>query len=206
MAAQHNSALYPVQQISDNTNLSETLRSWGLSELKDWMPSWHELGMYVVVTLILYLVGSLMYYNSIQDKVKKTSQCYKDKNSVQSNGTFVADATNQRGDKLYSVKYNLGAKAFSVDCSCPEGLVSNTFPNIDVFNLSTQSVQTIDSKMCSCDKQLYNPTTDTIYYKGYPGVVRFMNTASLYTSQQDKQKKSDTSFFDIALNGDKSTL
>ncbi|NDB87111.1 MAG: hypothetical protein EB127_31160, partial [Alphaproteobacteria bacterium] len=196
----------PVQQTAGNTNITDMLRRWGLSEVKDWFPSWHELGMYVVVTLILYLVGALMYYNDIQNKVKKTSQCYKDKNSVKSNGTFVADATNQRGDKLYSVKYNMGAKTYSVECGCPEGLVSNTFPNIDVFNLSTQSVQTIDNKMCSCEKQLYNPASDTIYYKGYPGIVRFMNTASLYTNAEDKQKKSDTAFFDIALNGDKSSI
>ena len=204
MADQYSPA--PVQQTAGNTNLTDMLRRWGLSEVKDWLPSWHELGMYVVVTLILYLVGALIYYNDIQNKVKKTSQCYKDKNSVQSNGTFIADATNQRGDKLYNVKYNLGAKTFNVECGCPEGLVSNTFPNIDVFNLATQQVQTIDSKMCSCEKQLYNPTTDTIYYKGYPGVVRFMNTASLYTNAQDKQKKSDTSFFDIALNGEKGSI
>jgi len=212
MAAQYTQAPNPnpnptlVQQTAGNTNIADILRRWGLSEVKDWMPTWHELGMYVVVTLILYLVGALMYYNDIQYNVKKYSQCYKDKNSVQSNGTFVADATNQRGDKLYTVKYNMGAKTFSVDCGCPEGVVSNTFPNIDVFNLTTQTVQTIDSKMCSCQNQLYNPTRDTIYYKGYPGIVRFMNTASLYKDPIEKQKKSDTTFFDFALNGEKGSI
>lgn len=142
-----------------------------------------------------------MYYNNIQLRVKKESACYRDKTTTTQNGVFYATATNQHRDPMYKVGYNFGAKTFSVDCACAEGTVANTFPKVDVFNLSTQQVQTIDSQMCSCDKQLYNPTTDTVYFTGYPGVVRFMNTASLYSSGSDKQKLSDTTFFDTALNG-----
>lgn len=173
---------------------------WG-SLLSYWVPTARELFLYVVLLLVTYLFGALMYYNSIQMRVRKESVCYRDKSSSKSNDSFYATATNQNKDPLYKVGYNFGTKTYSVECACPEGKVANTFPNIDVFNLSTQTVQTIDSKMCSCDKQLYNPTTDTVYFTGYPGLVRFMNTASLYSSGEEKQKKSDTTFFDTALNG-----
>ena len=173
-----------------------------MKSLKWWIPSAHEAILYFILVLLLYIFGSLMFYNSIQMNVKATSRCYKDKKSTLANGTFVANAVNQNNDKLYTVGYNFGAKSYNVQCACPEGKVTNTFPNIDVFDLNTQTVQTMDSKVCACDKQYFNPLAgDTIYYNGYPGVVRFMNTASLYNSQSDKTKKADTTFFDTALNG-----
>lgn len=185
-------------------SLSAAAPTQVLDTMKDfidkWKPSLTEVILYVVVLFVIYLFGALMYYNNIQMRVKRESACYRDKTSATQNGVFYATATNQNRDPLYKVGYNFGAKTFSVDCACTEGSVANTFPSVDVFNLSTQQVQTIDSQMCSCEKQLYNPTTDTIYFTGYPGVVRFMNTASLY-SGSDKQKLSDTTFFDTALNG-----
>jgi len=178
----------------------------GLSDLVKgplqwWLPELRELFLYVVVILLLYLFGALMYYNNIQQRVKATSSCYKNNNSV-SNGSYVANAVDKNNHPLYNVSYNFPAKSYSVDCACTPGNVANTYPNIDVFNLATQTVQTIPNKMCSCDQQYYNPgTNDTIYFTGYPRVVRFMNTAALYANPTDKNAKADTTFFDTALNG-----
>jgi hypothetical protein len=142
-----------------------------------------------------------MYYNDVQLRVKNNSQCYKDRNAAKSTDIYTVTATNQNRDPLYKVNYSFGAKSYDVQCACKEGPVANTFPNIDVYNIGTQTVQTIDNKMCSCDTQLYNPASDTMYFSGYPGLVRFMNTASLYTDPSTKQAKSDTTFFDTAING-----
>jgi hypothetical protein len=171
------------------------------TSLEEWKPTMTEFVLYVVIVLVLYIFGSLMYYNSIQMKVKNESACYRDKRLSTSDGSYYATATNQNNEALYKVGYNFGQKSYSVDCACTPGSVANTFPTVDVFNLNTQAVQTIESKMCSCDKQLYNPTSDSIYFSGYPGIVRFMNTASLYKNTTEKQAKSDTTFFDTALNG-----
>jgi hypothetical protein len=168
--------------------------------LQWWLPDVRELFLYVVVVLLTYLFGALMYYNSIQRQVKRTSSCYQNNFSI-SNGSYFASAVNDKNKPLYKVGYNFPAKSYSVDCACTPGNIANTFPNIDVFNLATQTVQTIPNKMCSCDQQYYNPPTNTIYFTGYPGVVRFMNTSALYGTTTEKQAKADTTFFDTALNG-----
>ena len=78
--------------------------------------------------------------------------------------------------------------------------MTNTYPNIDVYNLNTRQAQRINSKVCSCDQQYYSPTTDSIYYAGYPGVTRFMRSASGLSTEADVNNKADTSFFEDAIN------
>jgi len=177
-----------------------SLTKW-INELEWWLPSFNEALLYIVVALLLYIFGSLMYYNNIQLRVKQTSQCYKDKNSVTNNGSYYATAVNQNNDKLYNVNYDFGAKSYTIDCACNPGDVINTFPAFDIYNLATQKVNTVDHKLCSCDKQLYTLGSDSVYYTGYPGIVRFMNTAALYSDAKEKDAKADATFFDTALNG-----
>ena len=92
------------------------------------------------------------------------------------------------------------SKTYSVDCACKSGPVTNTYPNIDVYNLETRQTMRIPQKICNCDKQYYVPGYDSIYFSGYPGVTRFMNSASTIGNDSDVQTQADTSFFDAALN------
>jgi hypothetical protein len=163
--------------------------------------SFTEVLLFGVSLISVYLIGVLLFYNSVQMSVKKTSRCYRDKQAVTSSGTFTATATNQRNEPLYTVGYNMASKSFSVDCACPAGSVANTYPNIDIYNISTQQANRIDNKMCSCDKQYYAPAYDSIYYTGYPGVTRFMNSAAQISDSSQVTSKADTSFFTDALYG-----
>ena len=168
-----------------------------MNDLSWWTPSLHEFGMFVAVITTLFIIASLFHYNSVQVRVKKESRCLREKNSIKSNGIYVATAANKHNDPLYKVGYNMAAKSYSVECACKEGNVANTFPNINVYNLSTQTVQQIDQKLCSCEKQYLAPT-DSVYFSGYPGVVRFMNSAASKNGAKALQT-SDVSFFDTAL-------
>ena len=148
----------------------------------------------------IYIFFALIFYNKVQLDIKTKSQCYLARRAVTSTGTFTATGKNQQGSHLFTVGYDMPSKSYSLECACPEGPVTNTYPNVDVYNLQTQQAMRIPEKICSCDKQYYTPGYDTIYYSGYPGVTRFMNTASLVDEAADVQYQADTSFFDSALN------
>lgn len=161
----------------------------------------YEVGLFSVFIIALYLIFVLFFYDSVMNTVTQTSRCYRANQSANSNGVFTANASNQKGDSLYTVAYDMGAKTYNVECACPTGNVLNTYPKIDVYNLNTQQAQRIDKKMCSCDKQYYSPVMDSIYYSGYPGITRFMNSASILTTPEQVQSQADTSFFEDSLYG-----
>jgi len=165
------------------------------------VPTFYESILFTVLMVSLYVLCLLFFYSTVELQVKTDSRCYRDMQSATSTGTYTATASNQRGEPLYAVSYNMGAKSFAVNCACPAGNVANTYPNIDVYNLNTQQAQRIDNKMCSCDKQYYSPSYDSIYFSGYPGVTRYMNSASTIASESDVKTKADTSFFQTALAG-----
>lgn len=159
-----------------------------------------EIVLFILFMTAIYVIFALIFYNQIQLEINTKSQCYLAKQSINSSGNFIATAQNENGKPLYTVNYNMPAKGFSVDCACDSGTVVNTFPNIDVYNLQTQQTMRLSEKICSCDKQYYLPGYNTIYYSGYPGVTRFMNTAALVGNASDVKIQADTSFFEAALN------
>ena len=159
-----------------------------------------EMVLFLLVICAVYIISALWFYNTVQLQINNNSQCYLAKQAVSNTGAYIANATNENGNKLYTVTYNMPAKSFSVDCACKSGTVTNTFPNIDVYNLQTQQTMRIPQQICPCDKQYYVPGHDQIYYSGYPGITRFMNTASTIENAAEVQTKADTSFFQAALN------
>jgi hypothetical protein len=159
-----------------------------------------EIVLFVLVLTAIYIISALWFYNTVQLRINNESQCYLAKQSVSNTGSYIATATNENGNKLYKVVYNMPAKSFKVECACTPGNVTNTYPNIDVYNLQTQQTMRIANQICPCDKQYYVPGYDKIYYSGYPGITRFMNTASTIQNDEDVQTQADTSFFQAALN------
>lgn len=169
-------------------------------DLARYIPSVPEAALFAVLMISFYIMSLLFFYSSVQVQVRKNSRCYRDKRAATSNGTYTATASNQKGDPLYSVSYNMGAKSFAVNCACPAGDVVNTYPEVDVYNLNTRQAERIDNKVCSCDKQYYSPSYDTLYFSGYPGITRYMNSAGVVGDKTKIEQEADTSFFDNALN------
>jgi hypothetical protein len=159
-----------------------------------------EIVLFILLMTSIYVITALIFYNQIQLDINTKSQCYLSRKAVTSTGAFTATAQNGKGNSLYTVSYDMPSKSYSVDCSCPSGSVTNTYPNVDVYNLQTQKTMRITNKVCGCDKQYYTPGYDQIYFSGYPGVTRFMNTASLISETSNIQSEADTSFFQAALN------
>ena len=162
--------------------------------------SFNEIILFILLMSAVYILTALIFYNQVQLKINTTSQCYLASKAITSTGTFMATAQNQNGKSLYRVGYDIPSKSYAVECACPEGSVTNTYPNVDVYNLQTRQAMRISNQVCGCDKQYYTPGYDSIYFSGYPGVTRFMNTASMISDEKNIQAQADTSFFDTALN------
>ena len=159
-----------------------------------------EVILFILLLTAIYILTALTFYNDIQLKINTSSQCYLAKKAITSTGAFIGTAQNGTGNPLYRVSYDMPSKTYSVDCACKSGPVTNTYENIDVYNLETRQTMRIPQKICKCDKQYYVPGYDSIYFSGYPGVTRFMNSASTIGNASDVQTQADTSFFDAALN------
>jgi hypothetical protein len=159
-----------------------------------------EIILFILLMTAIYVITALIFYNQVQLDINRKSQCYLSRKAVTSTGAFTATAQNEKGNSLYKISYDMPSKSYSVDCACPAGPVTNTYPNVDVYNLQTQKTMRLTNKICGCDKQYYSPGYNQIYFSGYPGVTRYMNTASLVTDASEIQAKADTSFFQSALN------
>jgi len=191
----------PVNIANIATNVTNVTKG-GISSIYDVLKpvSVSEIVLFILLMTAIYILTALIFYNQIQLKINTESQCYLASKAITSTGTFTATAQNANGSPLYTVGYNIPSKSYSLECACPKGSITNTFPNVDVYDLKTQQATRIGNQVCGCDKQYYTPGYDSIYYSGYPGVTRFMNTASLVSKPSDLQSQADTSFFESSLN------
>jgi hypothetical protein len=147
------------------------------------LPTTFEFIVFLIIVLLFFLVIALFHHSSIQKLVRKTSRCLADKSKYRVAGKYTVTATTAKNEPLYTVGYDFNAKTTSVECACKEGETVNTFRNIDTYNLRTRQPEMISQKACSCDSFLLEPG-QKVYYNGYPGLVRYMNSG-------------DTTFFDV---------
>ena len=127
----------------------------------------------------------LFHYNSIQTEVR-AGRCYKLQDDNALLGTYTIRAKNSRNEDLYKIDYNLDSKSFNLKCACKPGNVVNDFNDINVYDISqTPPSNRVLNTICNCAKPMLGPDK-TVYYSGYPGIVRYM-------------RSQDTSFFDKAL-------
>lgn len=152
------------------------------------VPSFYEFFTFAMLVTLFVLLIIFFHYSSIQRTVKKTSRCLKDRQKNSVSGIYTVTATNSRREPMFKVAYNLSGKQQSVQCACPEGKFTNTFTDIKVYNLKNNTVDTIPEKFCQCDTDVQPDDPSRVYYAGYPGLVRFMNSNG-----------SDTSFFTSSL-------
>lgn len=145
------------------------------------VPSPYEFLVFVVLIGLFFLLLVFFHYSGIQRAVKKNSRCYQEKRQTRTDGVYSVTATNGRNEPMYKVSYDIGKKRNVLECACPEGDVSNTFTDINMYNLKTKSVDKVSEKYCNCTTDVYTPG-ESVYFTGHPGLVRFMSSQ-------------DTSFF-----------
>jgi len=174
--------------------LKYKVSQFNLTSIGWWIPSGHEIFIFLISIILLFILVMLFHYNSIQNRVKKESRCLRENKEKTASGVYTVTATNSRNKPLYRVGYNLGAKQYSLECACNPGDVVNTFKNIHVYDMHTNSVQTVTEKQCQCDSYLMDDASGQVYYTGYPGLVQFMNSTTQLSSS-DLQKEANVSFF-----------
>lgn len=144
--------------------------------------------IYVLCIVLLLCVGVLLIHNIyINGRVKHMSRCKRDRDIGRRGGKFSVTATSAGNTPLFKTEYDLYARQSSLSCACPEGTVGNTFRNIPLYSLSTSTPTMVSEKNCACDRE-YAASSGQIYYNGWPGLVRYMNSDG-----------KDTSFFDAAM-------
>lgn len=156
-----------------------------------WPISVGEFLTFLVLLTLVFILFILFHYNYVQVTVREKSRCVRDKNAGRKGGIYSVYASNTNNDRLFNVAYDLTNKSFEIKCACKEGNIPNTFKDIRVYNLATDTQQKIPQKMCACDQALLSKEDNEIYYSGFPGLVSFMNTG-------------DTTFFEASSGSYKS--
>ena len=165
------------------------------TKLQWWIPTFKELALFILAIFLTYWVIQIYQYNNVETKIVKESRCYRDKHAVKAGGTEYVTATNAQNLPLYRVGYNLSGKQMTLECACNQGDIVNTFKNIPVYNLSNNSISRGNEKQCNCDSDLLSESQN-IYFTGYPGIVKFMNTAAGSSSNDLTNDPSiDTTYF-----------
>jgi hypothetical protein len=158
-----------------------------------WIPSTHEIAIFVLAVFLTYWVIQIYQYNTVETKIIQESRCYKNKHAIKAGGVQYATATNAQNAPLYTVGYNLSGNQVSLECACKNGDIVNNFKNIPMYDFTNNSVTNTASKQCNCDTDLFSASPN-VYFTGYPGIVKFMNTASVSKNVMNDQNI-DTSYF-----------
>lgn len=135
-----------------------------------------EVFLYLAVVTVIVILIRLFHYNSVERKVKLTSRCLRELTTGQRSGSYYVTASNQYNYPMYKVTYDMNAKSYTLDCACKQGNVVNNFQNIPVYDMRDPSnpIKNVSSKICQCENEL--TTNSRVYYTGYPGLIRFMNS------------------------------
>ena len=165
-------------------SIGEVFRMIGNWLLSKFPTDLTEIMLFSISIGLIIIIASLIHYTQINYRIQNESRCYRDR--VESNlsyGVYKVSAYNPEGVQLYEITYDIGAKQYTIEQKCPKGTVQNK-TNIRVYDLSRKQIDRVD-RIFECDKN-YDLKNITIYYKGDPGLVRFM-------------EYSNTDFFDRAL-------
>ena len=138
-----------------------------------WLPTdFTEILLFSITIALIIIIASLIHYTTINSRIQKESRCYRDKqDSNIGQGVYQLSAYTKDGTLIYAVTYNVGSKQYTVEQKCPEGEVQNK-TSIRVYDLGRKQTDRIE-KTFGCDKN-YSLRDATLYYRGDPGLVRFM--------------------------------
>jgi len=150
-----------------------------------------EILLFSITIGLIIIIASLIHYTRINSRVQSESRCYRDKNeSNLEYGVYKVSAYSPDGIELYDVTYDIGAKQYTIKQKCKEGTVQNKI-SIRVYDLGRKQIDRMD-RIFECDKD-YNMRNINLYYRGDPGLVRFM-------------EYSNTEFFEKAMGGYQSKI
>lgn len=188
MDLQPNTTLTPIQAARDKIT---TIFDW-IKEKFGGFLTWSEFFLFAFLVILFIVWIILIHYTVVQGQVKQ-SRCYLNQHDYTKGSLYKVEAYDNKDTKLYSVTYDFNAKNYIHSCECPAGNVANNW-TIPVFDIKSGSIEKEKlKKLCNCNKS-YDSATE--YYKGAPGLVRFMNSA--YSDNTTNYSKTDTTFFDKA--------
>ena len=137
----------------------------------------YELILNILFILLLLLISSIIYWDTINSKIKKNSRCRRNKDLFDKlNGIFTLNVLNKSGDKLFNIDYDFKNKKQDITCNCKKGNYGNTFDNIKYRNLRNSKDETYRLD-CNCDK-IYDYDENKVIYNGEPGLIRYHNNNS----------------------------
>ena len=144
-----------------------------IAYLIGWLPKdFTEILLFSITIALIIIITSLIHYTTINSRIQKESRCYRDKqDSNIGQGVYQLSAYTKDGTIIYAVTYDVGAKQYTIEQKCPGGEVQNKV-SIRVYDLGRKQMDRVE-KIFECDKN-YSLRDATLYYRGDPGLVRFM--------------------------------
>jgi len=137
-----------------------------------------EILLNLVFITIVIVLGSILYWDSINSQVNKLSRCKRQMQVYKGakDGEFIVSASTKSNEKLFEISYDTKQYNTNVECKCEKGNMVNEFSNIHVKDMKNNK-NVIVNKTCSCDKY-YNTgiMSENIVYSGEPGIIRYMKT------------------------------
>lgn len=131
------------------------------------------ISLYVAIFCVVTVIGFMAHYALINARVRRESRCLRDKLESAKGGVYDVTAVSDQDTSLYTLSYNKKTKSVEHKCACPPGDTINHFRNIKYYDQKVKKEGEIKDLMCSCDGS-YDGVGDDIFYKGYPGLVRYM--------------------------------
>ena len=128
-----------------------------------------EVLTFLSMIMLISIIVILFHFSAIQQRVRNTSRCYKQKMEVNLQGKYTATAQSDI-TPVYKITYDFPAKQTTLECACPSGNVTNEFTNIPYFDLKTKSATRVQ-QYCQCDKDY---ESHQLIYTGYPNVIQYM--------------------------------
>lgn len=135
----------------------------------------YEILLNILFIILLLIISTIIYWDTINKKVENNSRCKKQKDLYDKlNGIFTINVKDKSGDNLFNIDYNFNNKIESIKCSCKSGEYNNTFENIPIRRLKTNTNEkNVKPLPCKCDK-FYEYNNSNSIYDGEPGLVRYM--------------------------------
>ncbi len=147
----------------------------------------YEFLLNILFISLLIIIGSIIYWDTINRKISNKSRCKKQRDIYdKNNGVYILNVKNKTGNNLFNIKYDFEKKIQGIDCTCNKGDINCKFEDINYRNLKRNTDEEDTKKVCTCDN-LYTYDKDSkgdAIYEGPPELIRYMI------------KKEDNIFFD----------
>jgi hypothetical protein len=141
--------------------------------LRSAMPTLSEGLLFIILCVIVLIIVNLFHYTFVQNEIKKTSRCYKEKmQNTTGQFAYSVKALSVDNKEIYEVVYDFKLKNSVTTQLCIEGSILNKF-KIPLYDMKTNSVQEVE-KIFGCEEKFDSDFGMNIIYTGHPELVRFM--------------------------------